>query len=249
MKRRILSYLFVLIYTVSMLDVFSNIALATDNTENKLNYNEYSTLLRDMVDKYSVNDNTLLEVSSNNTAETNRLIIKTNSNEPLDNTCNAIEKIEGYNCWHILQYENNASATSALSFYNSEPYVIYVELDEYIDISNTSSSEENAVSYTPTPLSWGCDATGSTEANNLISLSDVVLNDVVVGVIDCGVDNTHELLSNRVLPSDNSYDNTDAGIPLMIGHGTHVAELSPIIHCQILKSSHLITLRTLRSPL
>lgn len=221
--KRIFSHLFVLIFVVSMFGVFSNISLAKVSIENELNYNEYSTLLREMVKKYSGNDNIPFETTSNNISETNRIIVKTNSNEPLGNTCNAIEKIEGYNCWHILQYEDNTSATFAFSFYYSEPYVIYVEFDEFIDISNTFSLGEDAVSYTSTPLSWGCTATGSTEASNLISLSDIVLNNVVVGVIDCGVDNTHELLNDRVLPSDNSYDNTDAGIPFMVGHGTHVA--------------------------
>ena len=63
---------------------------------------------------------------------TNRLIVTTNTNEPLEDDYGAVDKLEGYINWHIMQYQDYDSAVNAYNNYLTQPYVKYIEFDEIL---------------------------------------------------------------------------------------------------------------------
>lgn len=47
---------------------------------------------------------------------TNRIIVKTNSNEKIE-ALNSIDSVEGFNNWHIFQFETSEDVDEAIDFY------------------------------------------------------------------------------------------------------------------------------------
>lgn len=125
--------------------------------------------------------------------ESNRLIIKTNSNDPLTDYRGAVDKTEGWNSIHILQYQSKEDAQEALEFYSNQNYVDYVEEDKYVDIVSESDSD-GIVSETP--LSWGNNAVKSFSTNNLLLESNIDLADITVGIFDTGLNTNHDCFSD-----------------------------------------------------
>ncbi|MCL2508768.1 MAG: S8 family serine peptidase [Oscillospiraceae bacterium] len=172
----------------------------------------------------TTNGETEDEETASEIVNTNRLIVKTVSNSALPNDCNAVAKVEGYQNLHVLQYEDAVASASAFDYFDSLSYVEYVEYDNLISLANT---------VFPDPETRGQDMVGSPILNQTIS--GMNLPEVIVGVIDSGVDAYHidfnEDPSNpRVLPGREPYDIIDkdpAGRKDSLGrdlcHGTHVA--------------------------
>lgn len=160
-----------------------------------------------------VGDETVIE----ETVSTNRLIVSTNSNQYLANNYGAISRIEGYNNWHIFQYRSYNEAELAYNAFSELDEINYVEFDKVI----TCETETTNTSRKTSPLSWGAEYVRSQEANRL--LSSVSLDEVIVGVIDTGIDDKHTFFisdndDGRILEGNRLNDN----IPYK-DHGTHVA--------------------------
>lgn len=152
---------------------------------------------------------------------TNRLIVSTDSNSELSKNYGAIAKIEGYNNWHIFQYSSYEDATLAYEAFSQSEGINYVEFDEVIEVADTEVEPAN--SGKKEPLSWGAEYVESVTANEAIASSGIVLPEVVVAVIDSGIDSTHTFFysdeSNpRILRGNRNNDNVSYD-----EHGTHVA--------------------------
>ena len=95
---------------------------------------------------------------------TNRLIVKTYDNEPLENNCDAIEKIEGYDCLHVFQYTNATNTAAAYEYFSKLEIVEYVDYDFYFEINSNSETLPSSANL------WGYNTVNRDEALELMKL-------------------------------------------------------------------------------
>lgn len=156
----------------------------------------------------------------------NRIVVKTDSNQKIE-SMNAIDSVEGFNCWHFFQYETVSDTRAAIEYYESLPNVEYVELDDSFEITSLSSNEETS-DYPVFDVEPTLDDWSSVAINSSIVIRNMQdnenLSDVTVAVLDTGFDYSHSFFdSSRItdskVNSDDSSENTNDGY----GHGTFVA--------------------------
>lgn len=159
------------------------------------------------------------------TINTNRLIISTVSDETLSNYYGAVDSIEPFDGCHVLQYSSSEDAQYAYKMYSNSNAVEYVEYDEVFTIEeiygNETTESEILNSF---DISWGAYTVESYNAKRQLNSTQIVQEEVVVAVIDTGVEADHPFFvdstgDSRVLPSDREMDNA----PTENSHGTHVA--------------------------
>ena len=151
-----------------------------------------------------------------------RLIVKAES-EP--HVSGANEIFGGYDGYYIVVYENKEKAEAGKEELISQDNVECVEQDMELQLSATGSE------YTYQTLkNWGkgeADPLGIEYINNAIMVkygNDVAaMPEVIVAVIDSGVEKDHPFLSGRLTAGTNvtSGEMTDVGDT--VGHGTSVA--------------------------
>jgi len=114
-------------------------------------------------------------------------------------SCGAISKAE-YSDYHIFQYKNLSDAQKAYNYYSSLDFVESVEFDQIIS-ANDVIVEPDATSYN----SWGWqmpkDLLGANEYLDalLSNYSQSELQQIVVAVLDSGINTSHPLLQNRIV--------------------------------------------------
>ena len=158
--------------------------------------------------------------------QTQRLIVKSKYDvDPLD----SVAIVEGYNDLHIVQFDSEESAKAAQEYYEKQNRIEYAEPDlvvsaaEYDEVETTAADENMGISY-GNHLSWGSEAIGVDDYIDYLPSVDQ-LSEIVVGIIDTGIDYDHEFLKDRVIrtnynisSSGNENDENDDD-----GHGSHVA--------------------------
>ncbi len=158
--------------------------------------------------------------------QTHRLIVKSEFNI---NTLDSVASVEGYNGLHILQFDDLESTLSALEYYKGLNTVEYVEPDSVMAVCDYEG--EAGVSSYGWHQSWGStyveyDAFIETLVDTSVSPIDTSnLPQIVVAVVDSGIELTHDFLQGRIIPTgfnvslsgDSNSENDDHG------HGTHVA--------------------------
>ena len=158
--------------------------------------------------------------------QTQRLIVKSKYDiDPLD----SVAIVEGYNDLHIVQFDNEESAKAAQEYYEKQNRVEYAEPDlvvsaaEYDEVETTAADENMGINYGE-HLSWGSEAIGVDDYIDYLPSVDQ-LPEIVVGILDSGIDYDHEFLKDRVIRSNynisssgNENDEKDDD-----GHGSHVA--------------------------
>lgn len=192
---------------------------------------EFFNSLNEMVVEYDLNS--LGSSVVGGSSETNRIVVKTDTNDALTDTCGAKAVLEGWNSVHILQYATTDEANAALEFYNAQDYVKYAEMDVYYTFSSGAQTVET-IEYTETSenTSWGTSAVNLDYLNNLVVESGRVSDndEVVVAVFDSGLMETHFLFDNRdrfyngYNVFEENTDTSDGDIEESgLGHGTHVS--------------------------
>lgn len=158
--------------------------------------------------------------------QTQRLIVKSKYDiDPLD----SVAIVEGYNDLHIVQFDSEESAKAAQEYYEKQNRVEYAEPDlvvstaEYDEVETTAADENMGINYGK-HLSWGSEAIGVDDYIDYLPSVDE-LPEIVVGILDSGIDYDHEFLKDRVIrtnynvsSSGNENDENDDK-----GHGSHVA--------------------------
>ncbi len=155
--------------------------------------------------------------------QTERLIVKSKYDI---NKLDSVDIVEGYNDLHIVQFDNQESAKQAEEYYNNQKLIEYAEPDVVISTMNieyttdkisTTSSQNNH-------LSWGSEAIGIDDYIDYLG-DTTNLPEIVVGIIDTGIDLDHEFLQDRII--ETSINLSDSGTENCEdddnGHGTHVA--------------------------
>ena len=225
MKNKILSFL------ISIVLSFSFFALGVSgNNEEILTAKELSVNLEDFLEQAQEYESVAIKPEgtdiSNEDIISNRLIVGTITNQSIENDCGAILKLEGYENWHFLQYENTADANSALNYYLEQDYVEFAVYDEIIDTIDPieKSIESNAFKIT----GWGTRKIESAEAIKILNDAQIPLYDITVAVIDTGVEADHPIFrdssgNSRVIEGNRPKDNEPDSNMEAYDHGTHVA--------------------------
>lgn len=160
--------------------------------------------------------------------ESKRLIVK--SYDKID-YLDAIDCVSGYKNLYILQYSSVEQAIYAYQYYLSCDEIEYVEPD-YIatvqaDVNNSSIFDGFSSGYyyeiVDKVESWNSKEIGFDDIKD--ELAQIQLADVMVAVIDSGVDTDHELLEGRLIESSVNLSSSgeESSCEDDYGHGTHVA--------------------------
>ncbi len=141
----------------------------------------------------------------------------------------AIDCIFGLNNIYILQYENFEKATFAYTQYLKNPDIIYAEFDRVIELINpVFRKPPQLLLYEPnTKHSWGFDYINSEKAFDYILRNKTIdeLPQIVIGVIDDGVDVNNPIFKNRLLATHTFVgDYADSGNS-NTGHGEKVCSV------------------------
>ncbi len=156
----------------------------------------------------------------------NRIVVKTDSNEKI-HSMNAVDSVEGFNCWHFFQYETVSDTRAAIEYYESLPNVEYVELDESFKITAFNTNEETddypVFDIMPTLDDWGSVSTNaSTVIQNMQSNKNLPV--ITVAVLDSGFDYSHPFFdSSRIIDSKVNSDDSSQDTNDRYGHGTFSA--------------------------
>lgn len=158
--------------------------------------------------------------------QTERLIVKSKYDiNPLD----SVAIVEGYNDLHIVQFDNQESAKKAEKFYNNQQLIEYAEPDLVmstleIDYFDKNPTFVNSIDSYGSHLSWGSDSIAVDDYIDTLSEIEE-LPEIVVGIIDTGIDLDHEFLKDRII--ETNYNTSSSGEKSSEnddeGHGTHVA--------------------------
>ncbi len=216
--------IFPIILTIVLLFNISPFSSATENKE--LSTEDFISQLVDLNQLYgpesfggisgSLEDN-LSDVPLN------RLIVKTVDNNYLQNDCGAVAKIETYNNLHIMQYSNPSKAEKAYEFFNSLPNVEYVDYDFcFCSLEPVTECIEYQYSSKPN-LSWGADAVHSDDSVSYTNYLAENAPEIIVAVLDTGVDMDHNYLKNRIADGGVDLIEDDENPDDDHGHGTMVA--------------------------
>ena len=139
--------------------------------------------------------------------QTKRLIVK--SKEKKIETYNAVQEVTGFNDLHILQYETEEAAREAREKLLLADSVDYAEPDLVVSTAEVHQS-------------WGTDYIGADTYNQYLQ-ENTNLDEVVVAVVDTGVDSEHTFLKDRIIPVNKNFVNSDLNSNDGHSHGTHVA--------------------------
>ncbi len=155
------------------------------------------------------------ETNAEDVYDTNRLIVK--SSRKID-TLNSINYVSGYNDLYILQFENDEDCDEAFEYYSSLECVEYVQEDGIL--------KETAIEETEPTINEAAIGISSQYQSDIFGYTNAKANmgsaTVTIAVVDTGVQNDHEYLSGRVIPTgfDSVYNESCYDTR---GHGTHVA--------------------------
>lgn len=218
MKNRRILKIISLVVILSLL--FSIFTVFTYAESTPMDSYEYFKLIQKFADAYAPGG----WIGGGDTAELplNRLIVKTDSNEPLEETYGAIATLDGYNNLHILQYETQTQTENAFANFSRSDaeYVEYdfrvsfiadterycycpQNTDNYISCICSEDPEEYGVCCCETHdapenyLSWNTATAKVVEAFEYIESNNIKCNDISVAVLDTGIYMEHEYFSKK----------------------------------------------------
>lgn len=157
--------------------------------------------------------------------QTARLFVKCSSNF---NKMGAEKKVSGFENWHILQFGSPAEAKKAYIYYKEQKKIEAVEPDvafnveleeadifsEYDENSNTDitpAAAKNPVYITREEFDndYSKRILGTNEVLAYIKEHNIKTSEIKVGVIDSGIDYTHEIFKDRWI--ETKFNATDSG--------------------------------------
>ena len=163
-----------------------------------------------VVDDTSANSATINQFYSNSESletdednlldfQTARLIVRADGTF---NTYGAVEHVQGFKDFHILQYENPTLAETAYTALKISKEIISVYPDAVVynvtQNNTTVLNETNSIDATTHLCNWSLDRTQSKRLQDYLSESNARMEEVTVGIVDTGVDYNHEFLQGRI---------------------------------------------------
>ena len=189
-----------------------------------------SESLKRTVTKASSNDK---EEFSDTTFQTCRLIVKA-SKTP--DKLNSIGMASGFRDWYIIQFETVENTKAAYHYYLKKDETAKVTPDavhqrEYYSDSDDTNGETNNSSDLSGTIgrlnSWGSINTGLYDVKDYIEANVLNQQEIVVGLIDSGINYNLEYFDGRIIRTYANYSGTGDENDEMeqTGHGTKVASL------------------------
>ena len=160
--------------------------------------------------------------------QTARLIVRADGNF---DDIGALENVSGFEDFHILQYGSPEAAMKAFEKLQSEKNITEVELDLVCSYCGYESTPENPDIILKDEFlnDWSRDRTQSKRLLEYLAEADIPMKEIIVGVVDTGIDYTHEIFEGRVertyfnvSPSGNANDEMD---DITFYHGTTVSSV------------------------
>lgn len=127
--------------------------------------------------------------------QTARLIVCANGKF---NQYGALEDVSGFEDFHILQYESPEAAMSAYNQLQNEKNVIEVDLDLVCTYADSTPDNPELILKDEFLNDWSRDRTQSKRLQEYLAETDIHMNEIIVGVVDTGIDYTHEIFESRV---------------------------------------------------
>lgn len=160
----------------------------------------------------------LKEMGSKKYDVENRLIIGADKKIDYLNAVSTATGIEGF---YVLQFATADAAQKAYDYYNSLPYINYVEYDSKLE--NSLCSAETESSYNLTPNCYSTVTQNIDDAIKLMKKESISIATQNIGVIDTGI-SVNNITKNR-LAGGYSYldDHSSDGTQDEYGHGSSVA--------------------------
>ncbi len=160
--------------------------------------------------------------------QTARLIIRADGNF---DKCGALEDVSGFEDFHILQYESPEVAMYAYGQLQKEKNILEVDIDLVCSNCRYESDPDNPdiIQKDEFLNDWSRDRTQSKRLQEYLAKSNIPMKEVIVGVVDTGIDYNHEIFEGRVertyfnaSSSGNANDEMDSET---IYHGTTVSSI------------------------
>lgn len=145
--------------------------------------------------KVDETDNTATQEYTLQDFQTARLIVRANSKF---NKCGALEDVSGFEDFHILQYESPEAAMDAYNQLQNEKNVIEVDLDLVCTYADSTPDNPELILKDEFLNDWSRDRTQSKRLQEYLAETDIHMNEIIVGVVDTGIDYTHEIFESRV---------------------------------------------------
>lgn len=172
---------------------------------------------------------------------TRRLIVKS-LGEDLDlSSCGADIVLNGPEQVYILQFSTEETMRQAKLQIEQMNGVKYCEIDEYDYLENPekgklTEGETDKVARQQDSLSWG---TSHIAADQYARHLETNQNEIIVAVIDTGIDTTHPFFNGRLsMDAAYNYVNASTDVEDDHGHGTHmsgiVVDTTPNLNIKIL---------------
>ena len=127
--------------------------------------------------------------------QTARLIVRADSKF---NKYGALEDVSGFEDFHILQYESPEAAMSAYNQLQNEKNVIEVDLDLVCTYADSTPDNPDIIPKDEFLNDWSRDRTQSKRLQEYLAKSNIPMKEVIVGVVDTGIDYNHEIFEGRV---------------------------------------------------
>lgn len=184
--------------------------IAAQANKNSAGY--FSDCVNELIGEYDADEEYIDDTESSQVFIKDRLIVPS---DKVKNDYGAAESIcaLGYT---ILQYESEDDAAAAKENLVADGYnAQYDSILSCEDVNSTSS----------TSTRWGNDRIESQETLNAIKASGKELSEIIVGVVDTGIDHTHPELADRIVETGLNFSSTGQANGSMDdqGHGTMVA--------------------------
>lgn len=141
------------------------------------------------------------EEPSDTTFQTCRLIVK--SDNSID-TLNSIGIVSGFKNYYIVQFATEEDTENAYNIYLSDENIISVTPDKIYNATCDYEVDYNGmITYKNNPPqtleSWGSEVTGLYDVKHYIELNNFALDEIVVGVLDSGINLNHEFFKDRIV--------------------------------------------------
>ena len=198
---------------------------------NNVTFERFATQVQELIKKYDILDTADTAddggALSSSPYATKRVIVSSKADV---NSYGAIACVEGYNNLHIFQYATEQATQRACEYFDSLHNIDGYLVDSVITAQSVEGDAEDlepndSYSYS----SWGATAMGVDSYSK--SLEETVgasnLKEVVVAVLDSGLDSDHSWFVNRVSPYGKNFSDSTSETACeyedVFGHGTHVS--------------------------
>lgn len=158
--------------------------------------------------------------------QTARLIVCANGKF---NQYGALEDVSGFEDFHILQYDSPEAAMLAFKQLQSEKNITKIAPDEVV-AGLQGEISENTVGISKDYLcAWSTDRTQSKRLQDYLKANNIQMREIIVGVVDTGVDYNHEFLKGRLIhpkfdfPKNSNTEEEEESI--YKSHGTAVSSV------------------------